>query len=287
MLADVCDKGVIYVARGPSYFDLAVASAQSLREMNPGFSVDIFTDQPVPPGSPATALFDQVHPLPDGPARAKIVCLAMSRFARTLYLDCDTLVVKPFGDLFDILHRFELAVAHDMRRISPLIREHHAERTPYAFPQLNCGVLLFRRSAASDAFFAEWSRRYLEAGKARDQVTFKDLIWSSDIRFYVLPPEFNLRRVTMMDAWEPLDALPTIIHSHRLLDHLRGTDAPRVRTLAEILRLERKALQREWLTRGLPASATPDENPSQRFRDLDEVPVTSPIRPVPGSSGRR
>ena len=283
MMSQQTDKGVIYVARGPSYFDLAVASAYTLKEMNPGLPVDIFTDQP---NSPAAAnLFDKVHPLPEGPARAKIVCLPKSRFARTLYLDCDTLVVKPFGDLFNLLDRFELAVAHDVRRVSPLIREGHAEKTPYAFPQMNCGVLLFRKSATTGAFFAEWSRRYLEAGKARDQVTFKDLIWSSDIRFYVLPPEFNLRRVTMLDAWEPLDALPTIIHSHRLLDHLRGIDAPRVRSLAEILRLERTALQREWLTRGLPTRATPGEDPSVRFRDLDQLPAPAPIWPVPGGTG--
>ena len=283
MLTEPTDTGVIYVAKGPAYFELALASAHSLRDMNPGLAVDIFTDQP---GLAAAAgLFDRILPLPEPPLRAKIVCLPMSRFARTLYLDCDTLVVKPFGDLFAILDRFDLAVAHDVRRVSPLIREGHAEKTPYAFPQMNCGVLLFRRSSATAAFFAEWSRRYLEAGKARDQVTFKDLIWSSDIRFYVLPPEFNLRRVTMLDAWEPLDALPTIIHSHRLLDHLRGTDAPRVRTLAEILRLERTALHREWLTRGLPARATPGEDPSARFRDLDQMPAHAPIWLGPGGNG--
>ena len=270
--------GVIYVAQGAGYLDLAIASAQSLREVSPGLPIDIYSDLPVPVDLLAGAPFDKVHRIPDLPVlgkmgRAKIACMPLSRFERTLFLDCDTLVVKPLGDLFAVLDRFELALAHDVRRVSALVREGFAEDTPYAFPQLNTGVLLYRRSQTMQAFFAEWARRYREAGRARDQITFKDLIWASDIRFYVLPPEFNLRRVTVMDAWEPLDALPTIIHSHRLLQHLQGRGG-RVRTLAEVLRLEREALMAEWAALGLPAKARLGEDPSARFRmPADRMPA--------------
>ncbi len=264
--------GVIYVAQGAGYLELATASARSLREASPGLPIDVFSDLPVPVELMGGAPFDRVHRIPEEAlrsrmARAKIACMPLSRFERTLFLDCDTLVVKPLGDLFAVLDRFEMALAHDVRRISAMIREGHEEVTPYAFPQLNTGVLLYRRSAVTGAFFAEWARRYREAGVERDQVTFKDLIWSSDIRFHVLPPEFNLRRVTMMDAWEPLDALPTIIHSHRLLQHLRQPGAARVRTLAELLRLEREALALEWRSLGLAERARLGEDPSQRFRE--------------------
>jgi hypothetical protein len=94
-------------------------------------------------------------------------------------------------------------------------------------------------------FLRNWQKAYTLAGKPRDQPTLRDLLWSSDLRFYVLPPEFNLRRVTVLDAWEPLDARPTIMHSHRLLQHLRG--APdRLSTLTEILPAERLARAEEW-----------------------------------------
>lgn len=262
-------NGVIYVAQGAGYLDLAIASARSLRALTPGLPIDLFCSEPVPGELLGGAVFDQLQPIPDGAPRAKIACMPLSRFERTLFLDCDTLVVKPLGDLFQILDRFELALAHDVRRISALVREGYAAETPYAFPQLNTGVLLYRRSAATQGFFADWARRYLEAGLARDQVTFKDLIWSSDIRFYVLPPEFNLRRVTEMDGWEPLDALPTIIHSHRLLQHLRG-GGERVHRLADLMQLERQALVAEWAALGLPAAALPGEDPSARFWDRTE-----------------
>ena len=65
-------------------------------------------------------VFDAVHPVPRVHPRAKIDCMPLSRFDRTLYLDSDTLALATFGDLFDLLERFDLALAHDMRRASGL-----------------------------------------------------------------------------------------------------------------------------------------------------------------------
>lgn len=254
--------GVIYVAAGPAYLDLAERSARSVRALNPGLAIDIFTD-----GTPAEGLFDRVNPIPAG-ATAKLASLPESRFERTLYMDCDTLALAPFGDLFDVLERFELAVAHDVRRTSALIRQGHEHQTPYAFPQMNCGVLLYRRSPATAQFLADWQSRYLAAGHKRDQITFRDNLWASDIRFYVLPPEFNLRRVTELDAWEPLDARPTILHSHRLLQHLRGQES-RLDDLAAILPEERLALAAEWA--GFPGAPADPEAPARRFHRAEEA----------------
>ena len=145
-------------------------------------------------------------------------------------------------------------MAHDVRRTSSLIREGAQEAPPYAFPQMNAGVMLYRRSAAMLAFLREWQRRYDAAGKLRDQPTLRDLLWAGDLRFYVLPPEFNLRRVTVLDAWEPLDARPTILHSHRLLQHLRGAEV-RLDSLAAVLPEERLARAEEWRAAGLPDPA--------------------------------
>lgn len=237
------DTGVIYAASGADYVELACTSARSLRAQSPELAVDIFTDDPVPDG-----LFDRVHRLTRPGPRAKLTAMQETRFARTLFLDTDTLVVGPLGDLFDILQRFDLAAAHDMRRASDLIREGE-EPTPYAFPQLNSGVLLYRRSAAALGLLAEWERRFHATGAKRDQPILKDLLWASDIRFYVLPPEFNLRRLTLLDAWEPLDARPTIIHSHRLMDHMDAgyhPVGPRLTDPADLVAAERAALAAEW-----------------------------------------
>lgn len=246
--------GAIFVAEGAGYAELAVQAARSLRATNPHLPADLFTDRP---GTAGLEVFDRVHPLPPGCARAKIDCLPLARFERALYLDADVLVLAPLGDLFDLVDRFALCLAHDVRRRSDLIRAGHAHRTPYAFPQMNSGVMLYRNDAQMKTFFAEWCRRYSVAGAARDQVVLKDLLWESDLRFYVLPPEFNLRRVTVLDAWEPLDAVPTIVHSHRLLQHLRGQGG-RVSDLGTLRRLEREALAREWARDGDSAPWRPE-----------------------------
>ncbi|NYS24620.1 hypothetical protein HUK65_06410 [Rhodobacteraceae bacterium 2376] len=259
------DAGVVYVARGAGYLDLAVASARTLRAQHDALPIDLYTDQPAPGG-----LFDQVHPLPPEGQRDKIACMARSRFDRTLFLDCDTLVLAPLADLFRLLDRFDLAVAHDVRRASRLIRQGDRYQLPYAFPQFNTGVLLYRHSSAMAAFFDAWGAAWVAQGGGRDQPAFRDLLWDSDLRYHVLAPEYNMRRLTVLDAAEPADLVPVILHSHRLLQHLRQPGAPRVQDLATLLELERAALAQEWAAHGRAVPIPAGEDPAERFRASDE-----------------
>ncbi len=245
-------QGVLFVAIGADYLDLARDAAASVRASNPALPIDLFTDQPHAPGDP----FDRVRPAAGDPKAAKIASLAASRFERTLFLDCDTRVVRAVDEVFRILDRFDLALAHDVRRASGLIRSGWRVETPYAFPQHNSGVLLYRRSPAMSAFLKAWLAAFREAGADRDQVTLRDLLWSSDLRYYVLPPEFNLRRMTMLDAWEPLDAIPTIFHSHIFLQHLRRPGAPRIRDIEEVIEIERENHRQEWLAAAISGPRT-------------------------------
>ena len=236
-------RGVLYVAKGADYADLAVQSALSLRQVDPTLPIEIMTDASVQPG-----IFDSVRPLPETETRDKIAGMLTTRFDRTLFLDCDTLVVGPLAEGFDLLDRFDLCISHEVRRSSQLITTGWKETPPDIFGQHNSGVMYFRKSAEMMSFLRAWSQAYVAASQGRDQVTLRDLLWSSDLRFWVLPPEFNLRRVTLADVWEPLDAVPRVIHSHHLLRHLRH-GLPRVTSFAEILELERAAHKEEWAAR--------------------------------------
>ena len=240
-VSDRC--GVLFVATGKDYFDLACDAAQSVRETNPTIEIDLFTDCN---NARQTALFEQIHTIQLPHSRSKLECMPRSRFHRTLFLDCDTRVIADLGDLFDLLDRFDLAMAHDVRRNSDLIKQGWREKTPYSFPQLNSGVVLYKKNHGTDRFFADWADLYQRSATDRDQVVLKDLIWNTDLRFYVLPPEFNLRRVTVLDAWEPLDAVPTIIHSHIFLQHLRHPGSRKVTEIRDLIEIERENLKKEW-----------------------------------------
>lgn len=254
-------RGVLYVASGPEYVDLAIQSARSLRQVEPEIAIDLVTDRSdlLPEG-----LFDQIREISRMHEREKLRAMPQTRFARTLYVDSDTLFIAPLGDLFDLLDRFECALAHDVRRDWDLIRQGRDHKTPYAFPQHNSGVFLYRRSETMLGFLRDWAARFFaDPDVVRDQVILKDMLWESDLRYYVLPPEFNLRRVTLLDAWEPLDAVPTILHSHRFQDHMCGR-GERIATLEALLAAERTALAQEW------AKGATDELPdaAQRWAGL-------------------
>lgn len=249
------ESGVIYVATGEAYRDLACQSARSLRMVEPNVAIDLFTDAP---DQVEDRLFDAVHLIANPHPRSKLDCLGQSRFVRTLFLDCDTLVVNPLGDLFDVLDRFDFAVAHDVRRETDLIQEGLRHKTPRAVPQVNSGVMLYR-TATMQAFFKHWAQRFQNEGQGRDQPILKDMLWEGDLRYYVLPPEYNLRRLTMLDAWEPGDARPVIVHSHRLMDHMRHGTA-RISTVEDLVEAERAALADEWELAG-----GRDAHPIKRF----------------------
>ena len=106
-------NGVIYVATGSDYVELARTSAASLRAVEPGLLIDLFTDDL---DRLDLGVFDQVHRIAVPEPRSKLTCMALTRFERTLFLDADTLVVGALGDLFDLLDRFDCALAHDVRR---------------------------------------------------------------------------------------------------------------------------------------------------------------------------
>lgn len=206
-------KGAILTAFGARYVALAHQAAETLRATNPGLPVDLFTDAPQPPGP-----FARIHVLPQVWARAKIDSMLLSRFERTLFLDADLLVVADLGDVFDLLDRFDLAMAQDMYRASPKALGHYRRPFPNAFPQLNSGVMAFRRTPAVMAFLDGWKADVAAHGTGKDQPSLREALWDSDLRLAVLPPEYNLYDHHALDVMVPgRHAAPRVLHSHRLL----------------------------------------------------------------------
>ncbi|GAA5067909.1 putative nucleotide-diphospho-sugar transferase [Roseibacterium beibuensis] len=202
-------RGVIYVATGAAYVTDACASARTLREASPGIEIDLYCDAA---DGVEDGLFDKIHIIENPHKRSKVDYIWQTRFDRALFLDNDTRIVADISNLFDLLDRFDLCLAHAHSRERPSTNQTWRTEIPSCFPQLNSGVFLFRRSEAVVAMFREWADAYHANDFTRDQVTLRELIWLSDLRLFVLPPEYNIRYPKYLEVWDDNEAHPKILH---------------------------------------------------------------------------
>ncbi len=196
------DRSYLYVATGPDYRREAFQAVQSLRRHS-RLQILLASDKAMH-ASP----FDRTIIL-DRPALSfsdKIAGMKMAGAEKCVYLDTDTFVCGPTDCLFDLLDRFDIAAAHASWRFSPLmegqkiaVQYYRSDDAPECFPDFNTGVIAFRKSPRTLAFFDRWESihaNYMRCGKrpANDQAAFREAVWSTDgLAIYVLPPEFNYR----------------------------------------------------------------------------------------------
>jgi hypothetical protein len=203
-------RGVVYVATGAAHLEAARRSAASLRASNPGLPVALFTDAPAPGPE-----FDHVEPVEAPHIRSKVDALWRSPFAESLYLDGDTRVMGSLDDGFALLARFDIAAAHVPRWYLPTYQRQWRHAVPPSFPQHDGGVIFYRRTPAVTAFLEAWRDAYHAAGFEADQVTFRDLLWASDLRIAVLPEVFNTRRMPPLGGALSAKPTPIILHMRR------------------------------------------------------------------------
>lgn len=188
--------GALYLAIGQSYADEAVRSVESLRARMPGLPTVIFCDDAaaVPDG-----LFDRRLPLVAGLpwGRQKVHTLLRSPFERSVFLDTDTFVADAFWELFDLLDRFELAMALSpwwMVSLGQGRGETFDRGVPVCFPKPNSGVIAFRSSPAVQALLGAWDRTHAELGLVgQDQDSLRMVLYEGELRWATLPPAYNYR----------------------------------------------------------------------------------------------
>lgn len=212
-------EGVIFVATGARYIRCAIAAARSVRATNPGLAMALFTDDVALAGQAgmgqAGGLFAQVLDIRNAHHRSKIDCMARSPFARTLFLDADIRVLADISDLFHLLDRHDIAMAHAHARNRPETRAVWKTPLPDAFPQFNTGVMAYRLTPEVQSLFADWQAAYRTARFRKDQVTLRELLWHSDLRVATLPPEYNIRYPKYLWLWSRREARPRICHFYR------------------------------------------------------------------------
>lgn len=225
-------RRVVYVATGERHIREAAASLRSLWRHEPDTRVTMYVDRPsrkhlsgwgIPPSPGGDRLEIVDHPDPAYSWADKPVALSGGgeEDERILFLDTDTRICGGIADLFEVLDAFGLAAAHAPIRLDPRQPGSLAGRVPASFPELNTGVLAFRRTPAIAELLERWRRLHLEAlgdrGNVGDQSTFRVALYESEVRFTVLQPEDNCRFV-----------FPTYVHGPVRILHGRGPDLERV-----------------------------------------------------------
>ncbi|WP_458722314.1 putative nucleotide-diphospho-sugar transferase [Shimia sp. W99] len=206
--------GVVFVATGARYIACAEAAARSVRRFMPDVPIALFTDASQL-GFSLSEVFDPVIELETVHHRSKVDCLMNSPFEQTLFLDADIRVREDVSELFELLERFDIAMAHAHARNRPATRAVWKHELPDAFPQFNTGVIAVRRNPRTQALLQAWSDSYKLAGFRKDQVTLRELLWASDLRLSTLPPEYNIRYPKNLWLWSRREARPRICHFRR------------------------------------------------------------------------
>lgn len=181
-------RGVIYAATGELYLETARRSARSLRKYCPGLHITLFSDI-----NDKSGLFDTVRVLPKAHIRSKVDAICDSPYDDTLYLDTDTIVREDITGLFDLLDRFDICIARVVLWHNPKHQKYWQTPMPPCFTEPNTGVVLYRRNEKMNQFLEDYRKAFYACGNSNDQITMRELIWTSDVHYYVLPEQYNKR----------------------------------------------------------------------------------------------
>ena len=175
--------GVIYIATGEKFIREACQSVVSLKAKMPNIPVTIFASEDL-----KNSNFDQVIVIekPDYNHVDKIKYIYASPYDYTLFLDTDTYISADFSEIFTVLDKFDMGVAH-----APLNMRGFVNGVPESFQQLNTGVILYKKSPPVEKFFAKWLELYKPPNA--DQPTFREVLYNSKLRIVTLAPEYNCR----------------------------------------------------------------------------------------------
>lgn len=167
----------------------ADASLETLRQSNPDLPVMLLTDEPPPRAEVWNEVV--VDPLLSGRKNQAKLYMDRAPWERCLFLDTDTRVCGNLADGFALLDRFDFAGQHGYGG-----HHYNIPGLPPSFPEVNSGVLFWRKNDKTRALFELWRELYDaldQEGESRkwDQKSLRVALWRSDVRFADLPSIFN------------------------------------------------------------------------------------------------
>jgi hypothetical protein len=185
------DCGFVYVATGKKYIEEAIYSSRSYKKHHPNVPICIFTDD-VSTVKRVKHVFDQVIAI-SNVRYTYIDKIAMkdSPYERSIFIDTDTICAAPMYELFDLLHKCDLAVHQNAEGLE---YDYKKFGLNISMAEFNTGVLGFSKSKISKhQFFEQWEKLYIEYEylKLTDQFSFRLLLYNSNVRYCWIPSAYN------------------------------------------------------------------------------------------------
>lgn len=154
----------------------------------------------------------------------RIMSLMKSPYEYSIYLDNDTFAIAPvLDDIYRLLENFDIALCH-----SGAVPKGYGREVPATFPEFNCGLIAFKKSACM-GLFERWLELYSATMSGHDQGTFRAAIWESNLRIATMPQQYNWKykgSLPLVEAEKPKNKkqrvkldwwkrvpMPRIIHS--------------------------------------------------------------------------
>lgn len=184
------NRGFLYVATGDEFVEEAILSARYLKRVSE-LGVTLVTDSHVDADAIDTVitLEDPYYSFGD-----QIAAMQQTPYDETVFLDSDVLVAENPEDVFSLLHRFDIAASQAPVRVQN--SDCIPASIPNSFPEYNSGVVAYRLNDRTQRFLEHWADIYSDhvaKGYDRNQPSFRQAIYESDVRISTLPPEYNCR----------------------------------------------------------------------------------------------
>jgi hypothetical protein len=163
---------------------------------------------------------------PEGSYLDKVRALLRSPFEHTLFLDSDTLVTTDVRVLFALPAHIDLAACYDPLGFTPCTDTPALDLRREPVPEFNSGVIFYRRTVATERFFAAWIADMMQDRRERyplhhaipDQPGMRRAFLAApDLRVAVLPQEWNFRT-----------PYPAFVHGGIAILHGKGPLMPRL-----------------------------------------------------------
>ena len=173
-----------------SQYDPAVISAKSVKKHIPDMNITLFTN--LKSISEFDKVFDNIIMVDELEThhmiwQKKWEYMLLSPYYITLHLDADTYACDNFSEVFTMMDYFDMAIP-----MSPYYFSRSKMGVQECYPELAGGMFVFKKNSKTEMFINDMieelknRRRYYT-----DEPYIRKLLYYSDIRYAVLPMEYN------------------------------------------------------------------------------------------------